>query len=109
MLMFLKKWANRLPGCCMILGPTARPFIVLGGEFARSVRRRWEPQASVAQREIHAEGLPREGGVGMNSSPAVPGSSPFDSPRALACPKDSQVLQCRLICTYGVNGEPPIV
>ena len=24
----------------MILGPTARPFVVLGGEFARSVRRR---------------------------------------------------------------------
>ena len=27
----------------------------------------------------------------------------------LCCPKDSQVLQCRLICTYGVNDEPPIV
>lgn len=26
----------------MILGPTARPFVVLGGEFARSVRRRGE-------------------------------------------------------------------
>ncbi len=26
----------------MILGPTARPFVVLGGEFARSVRRRDE-------------------------------------------------------------------
>ena len=26
----------------MILGPTARPFAVLGGEFARSVRRRGE-------------------------------------------------------------------
>ena len=28
----------------MILGPTARPFVVLGGEFARSVRRRGEHQ-----------------------------------------------------------------
>ena len=64
----------------MILGPTARPFVVLGGEFARSVRRRGEPQASVAQREIYAEVLPREGGVGMNSSPAVSASSPFDNP-----------------------------
>ena len=26
----------------MILGPTARPLVVLGGEFARSVRRRGE-------------------------------------------------------------------
>ena len=26
----------------MILGPTARPFVVLGGEFARSMRRRGE-------------------------------------------------------------------
>ena len=26
----------------MILGPTARPFVVLAGEFARSVRRRGE-------------------------------------------------------------------
>ena len=26
----------------MILAPTARPFVVLGGEFARSVRRRGE-------------------------------------------------------------------
>ena len=28
----------------MILGLTARPFVVLGGEFARSVRRRGERQ-----------------------------------------------------------------